>query len=193
MQARVRIVAPMDSASPVRSIRGVSLVELLTVIGIVAILTAIGLPSYQYVTSRNRISGEINGLLGDLQYARAEAIKEGQTVSVCVSNGTTCLPSSAWQSGWMVFSDLNGTGVYVAGPGENILRVQAPFTSTDTFGASNNVQAIIFNREGFAQGLPAGGVLITLDANPPSTASTRCLALTLVGMMTVQTYGGGCL
>ena len=67
--------------------RGVTLFEILVVMGIVAMLMAIGIPSYKYVTNANRISAEINGLLGDLQYARSEAIKEGQTVSVCVSSG----------------------------------------------------------------------------------------------------------
>src|ERR1700735_1178000 len=77
-----------------RASAGITLLEVLTVITIVSILMAIGVPSYQYVTSSNRISGEVNSLLGDLQYARAEAIKEGQTVSVCSSsNSTTTAPT----------------------------------------------------------------------------------------------------
>jgi len=171
--------------------RGLTMLEVVAVMGIVAILVAIGVPSYQYVTSHNRIAAEINGLLGDLQYAREEAIKEGQTVSVCTSNnGTSCLGSTAWQSGWMVFSDLNGTGSFAAG--DTVLRIQATFAGTDTFNASNNVSSITFNREGFAN-LTANGTQITLQPSPTANDATRCLAITMVGMMTVQTYGGTCL
>ena len=68
-----------------KRIAGFTLVELVTVMTIVAVLMALGVPSYQYVTNANRISSEVNGLLGDMQYARSEAIKEGQTVTICSS------------------------------------------------------------------------------------------------------------
>ena len=153
---------------------------------IAAILMAIAIPSYRYVTNANRIAAEVNGLLGDMQYARGEAIKEGQTVTVCVSSdGATCNGATTWQNGWIVFSDLNGD--QTVDVGDTVLRVQSTFTSTDTF-VANNVAAVTFNREGFAAGLGPNGSLITLHALTPSSASTRCLSLTTVGLMTVQTY-----
>lgn len=169
------------------------MIELVTVMSIVAILTMIGIPSYRYVTNTNRIASEDNGLLGDLQFARAEAIKEGQTVSVCVSSdGASCLANNTnWQMGWIVFSDPNGNAA-VDGGTDTVLRVQQPFSGTDTFVASNNAAAISFNREGFATGL-LNGTLITLHAAPVDNSSTRCLSVSLVGLMAVQTYGNnGC-
>src|SRR5580692_1058191 len=65
-----------------RRMAGVSLVELLAVVSIVAILMGIGLSSYKNLTIAYRITGEVNGLLGDMQYARSEAIKQGQNVVV---------------------------------------------------------------------------------------------------------------
>ena len=170
--------------------RGFTMLELVVVMSIVAILMAIAIPSYRYVTNGNRIAAEINGLLGDLQYARAEAVKQGQTVTVCVSsNGTACTGGTSWQKGWIVFSDVNGDQNYTAAA-DTLLRVQATFTSTDTFTANNNLTAVTFNREGFATG--AGGVpagtLISLHASPVNNASTRCLSVTQVGLLTVQTY-----
>ena len=63
---------------------GFTLTELMVVVAIVAILLGIGVPSYRYISNSYRMSAEVNGLLGDLQYARSEAIKEGQTVTTCV-------------------------------------------------------------------------------------------------------------
>ncbi len=167
------------------------MIELLTVITIVAILLTIGTASYRYVTNANRATSEVNGLLGDLQFARAEAIKEGQTVTACVSgDGATCAAGDTnWQDGWIVFSDLNNDQTVDAG--DTVLRVQKPFASfgsLDTLTAGNAVSAITFNREGFA-GNVANGTLITLYTSPANPASTRCLSITTVGLMATATYG----
>jgi type IV fimbrial biogenesis protein FimT len=164
---------------------------MLTVITIVSILMAIGVPSYQYVTSSNRISGEVNSLLGDLQYARAEAIKEGQTVSVCAStNLTTCSGTTTWQNGWIVFSDVNGSGA-VDSPNDQVLRVQRAFSLGDTFNANNGMKFVTFNREGFALNLNNPPITVTLHAAVPSTGSTRCLQITIVGQLTTEAAGTG--
>jgi type IV fimbrial biogenesis protein FimT len=200
MVTRMNLLASNNHPAMARGrerIAGFTLVEMLTVITIAAILMALGVPSYQYVTNANRISSEVNGLLGDMQYARSEAIKEGQTVSVCSSSNSTsgaptCSGSPAWQNGWIVFSDVNGNGAYAPG-GDVILRVQGPFTLTDTFNATPAKNFVTFNREGFALNMGAA-VTITLHAAVPVAASTRCLQITIVGQVTTQRSGqGACL
>jgi type IV fimbrial biogenesis protein FimT len=168
---------------------GFTLVEILITMAVVAILLTIGIPSFRYVTNSNRIAAEINGLLGDMQFARAEAIKEGQPVTVCVStDGATCATNTnTWQSGWIVFSDVNGNATFDAGA-DAWLRIQKTFSSTDTFIATNNVGAVTFNREGYANGI-ANGTLIALHDSTNTTNWTRCLSINLVGMMLSQTYG----
>ncbi len=166
---------------------GFTLLELLMTMAIAAILLTIGIPSFRYVTNSNRIAGEVNGLLGDLQFARSEAIKEGRSITVCVSNDqATCANSTTWNSGWIVWADVNNNN-RVDGS-EVLLRVQTPFTSTDTFNASNNVSTIIFNREGYATGIANGTVIALHDATNTSVW-TRCLAVTLIGQMTTQLAG----
>lgn len=160
---------------------------------IVAVLMAVAVPSYRYITNANRIAAEINGLLGDMQYARAEALKEGQTVTVCVANtgGTGCAGAavSTWQNGWIVFSDANADHTVETASGDTIFRVQAPFTSTDTFVANPASGYVSFNREGFTtSNVAAAGLLISLHAVSATSASTRCLGVTFAGLMTVQTY-----
>lgn len=165
---------------------GFSLTEMLIVIAIVAILMAIAVPSYRYVSNSYRMSSEVNGLLGDLMLARGEAIKEGQTVSVCVSkDGLTCDAGSlTWQEGWIVFQDVNANGT--VDPGETILRVQQAFGGADTFVASNNVSAVTFNREGFATGAAGAAFVsttVTLHDSTANSAWTRCLIVSAVGWM----------
>jgi type IV fimbrial biogenesis protein FimT len=196
MVTRMNLVALQPrpaKASDWKASAGFTLIELLTVMTIVAILFALGIPSFQYVTNSNRISGEVNGLLGDLQYARSEAIKEGQTVTVCTSaNSTTAAPtcsgSSSWQNGWIVFSDPNSNATVDAG--ESILRARRAFSVGDTFTAAPGTSAVTFNREGFALGINAT-VTVTLHAAVPNASSTRCLAITIVGQLTSEGTGTG--
>jgi len=167
---------------------GFTLLELLITMSIAAILLTIAIPSFRYITNSNRIAGEVNGLLGDLQFARAEAVKEGRTVTVCISSdGQTCTGSTAWQDGWIVFSDPTDVGV--RDPGETILRMQSPFSSTDTFNASQGVSVITFNREGYAVGI-ANGTLIALHDITNTTSWTRCLSVNLSGEMATEIYDG---
>jgi hypothetical protein len=49
---------------------------------------------------------------------------------------------------------------------------------------------VSFNREGFTtSNVATAGLQISLHAVTASSASTRCLNITYVGLMTVQTYG----
>jgi len=182
------IYAPKHVRMNIGRMLGFTMTEMLMTIAIAAILTSLAIPSFRYVTNANRIASELNGLLGDLQLARAEAIKEGRTVTVCQStDGATCTNSTSWQGGWIVFSDPTNVGVYDAG--ETYFRIQKPFTGTDTFIASNNVTAITFNREGYAVGM-ANGTLLTLHDSTNTSAWTRCLSINLSGQMTSELQDG---
>jgi type IV fimbrial biogenesis protein FimT len=170
---------------------GFTLTELMVTVAIVAILLAIGVPSYRYVTNSNRMSAEVNSLLGDLQYARAEAIREGQTVSVCVSSdGVTCSGANNWQNGWIVFPDPAGGGS--ADVPASVLRVAGAFAGAtpDTFTPSNPISSVTFNRDGFAQA--AGNAAFTpttftLHEKTASITWTRCLLISVVGLIQTET------
>jgi len=173
------------------ALRGFTLLEIMVVIAIIGILMAISMPFYKDMVNPSRIAAEMNLMVGTLQYARAEAIKQGQPITVCISlNGTTCSTTGTnWDRGWIVFSDTNANAV--VNTGEGLLKVQAAFMSSDTFVAGNNVRSITFNREGFALGLPANPVTIKLHDAANTSKWSRCLAISLVGQMTTQKAGTG--
>jgi type IV fimbrial biogenesis protein FimT len=171
---------------------GVTLIELLVVVVLAAILMSIGVPSYKYVTNSNRMASEINSLLGDLQYARSEAAREGQKVTVCVAQSTSpTSPSCAvsgtatWQNGWIIFADVNNDGI-IDTTKDAVLRIQNAFSSSDTLVANPAISTITFNRDGFAH-LGNATTVITLNDSVPDTTYARCLYITQAGMMTTTT------
>src|SRR5215469_5619127 len=168
--------------------RGFTLTELLVVTAIVAVLLGIGVPSYRYITNSYRMSSEVNGLLGDLQFARSEAIKEGQMVTACVSrDGATCdVGSTTWQEGWIVFQDVNND--QTVDPGDTVLHVQTTFSGTDTFTAANGVSSVTFNREGFATAAAGfAGTTVTLHDAGANAQWTRCLFVSPIGLVATET------
>jgi type IV fimbrial biogenesis protein FimT len=86
---------------------GFTLVEMMVTIAIVAILIAISVPSYHSFIINTRMNAEINSLESALSMARSEAIKRGQTISVCPASSptattSTCDMGTDWSSGWVI-------------------------------------------------------------------------------------------
>ena len=122
--------------------QGFNLLELLTAIAILGVVTAIAVPSFQSISINNNLSTETNDLVSSLRFARSEAAKQGQNVTVCSANAglTACSGAADWSTGWLVVDT-----------GANVLHVREALTSTtatetDILGATGS---IVFNRNGF--------------------------------------------
>nr|WP_213952708.1 MULTISPECIES: GspH/FimT family pseudopilin [unclassified Variovorax] len=179
----------------VRRLRGVTAVELMVVLAVVAILATVAAPSFIDLTQRNRVATEVNGFVGDLQFARAEAIRRGETVTVCATSATNTAVcggnNTPWQNGWLIFNNGNASNITID-TGETVMRRQAKWSGTDTFTASGGLGAITYSRDGFALNLPGGTVQLTLNTSPVNAKATRCVTLNLAGRQQVLTAGGTC-
>jgi type IV fimbrial biogenesis protein FimT len=84
-----------------RSMRGFTLLELLTVIAIAAILAAVAIPSFTKVIATQRLKSAASNIQVSLLTARSEGIK--RNVNVCVStSNSTCTGTGDWTQGWYV-------------------------------------------------------------------------------------------
>ena len=183
----------MSERLPKRRNFGYTMLELVMVIAIVAILATIAMPGFKYVTTSNRIASEVNGLLGDMQFARSEAVKEGQSVTVCIAanaNLNSCAGAAGgnWALGWIVFLDTNNNQQVDAG--EAVIRAQPAFSGTDTFVAGSAAfNSVTFNRLGYA---PTGVTTnISLHDSTANPSWTRCLAVNPIGSTVTEraTFG----
>lgn len=106
--------------------QGFSLVELMVAITILGVLLAIALPGFQSFVTSNRLTAQINELVGDLSFARNQAGTRGLNVSVCIAaSSTTCQSSGTdWAAGRLIYADFNGNGSIDASNNEILKYVQ---------------------------------------------------------------------
>ncbi|MBQ0712212.1 MAG: GspH/FimT family pseudopilin [Porticoccus sp.] len=91
--------------------KGFTLVELLITIALVAVISALAIPSFQTLIKKHKISLEAQRVLTTLHFTRMEAIKRNSLVSLCPSSdGLACSPDLSWMDGWIVFSDRGKRG-----------------------------------------------------------------------------------
>src|SRR5450830_1661020 len=167
---------------------GLTAIELMMVMAIAAVLIAIVVPSFRSAVQTATTTREINAFVGDLGFARAEAIKEGVPMTMCAStNGTTCSGANNWQTGWIIYPNPGLTSKTIVP-----LRKQGAFTSTDTFKADNaNTFAINFSIEGFTMSLLANPVTFILQTAPVTASLTKCVAINIAGRHVNQKSGTG--
>lgn len=113
-----------------RHARGFTLIEMIVTLAVLAIAVAIAIPSFttQIRNNQSRALGEEFGAA--LSFARSEAVKRGQLVSICASDAAQTNCANDWTNGWLVFVDgaaLPGaTAPVINAPATDILRIWEP-------------------------------------------------------------------
>ena len=172
---------------------GVTLVELMVTLAIVAVGAAVAVPSFKGMIADTRVSAQANDLLVSLKYTRSEAVKRNARVTMCkkASDNTCAVTATAtagWQGGWLVFVD--GGAVGTLDGADTILRVQGPLsvsTLTGDGGVTNYVSYLGSGQTSAAGGGTQVGTFSLCD--PLATARRKKIAVTQgsgwVGVTTV--------
>lgn len=101
-------------------VRGFTLVELLVTLAVAAILLSVAAPNFRDAIQDSRQDSCIYDLIGAMQYARSEAIKQSSRISVCaLADDGSC--GSNWNNSWQVFVDT-GTTIGAIDADETVLR-----------------------------------------------------------------------
>lgn len=135
---------------------GFTLVEFIMVLVIAAMLAVMSVPMSHMLES-NRASEVAYEFMATLNFARSEAIKRGNRITVCrTMAGNRCdeiadiNKQKVWDAGWMVFSDINGNGQFNTGQDE-ILRVHGALPNGYTLRSNSRVR-VTYKATGISPG-----------------------------------------
>jgi len=163
---------------------GLTLLELLLVLAMMAVLTALAAPSFRSLWVQRSVSLAAEALLGDLRYARSEALKRARPVLVCQSsNGASCTrDSAAWAAGWLVFVDSNGNAqlddASDDGPAETQLRLQAALPALASIVSNVSIgHSITYQATGSAKSAAQTIVFTPAGREAPDRIRALCISL----------------
>jgi len=116
--------------------RGFTIPELMITLGIVAIVMSTAVPAIGTTIKNSRLATHLNSVVGDIHYARSEAVKRDTRVIMCRSpnpNATvpTCGGSTKiWTDGYIIFADdgNNTNDVYNDGVDTLLRRGQKAYS-----------------------------------------------------------------
>ncbi|MEZ5536596.1 MAG: GspH/FimT family pseudopilin [Thiolinea sp.] len=122
---------------------GISLVEILVTLAIIAVLASVAAPNLQSLIEKNKVHSTMDEFANSLYRVRSEAAKRGFHVSMCASNAakTDCDNSVAtdfsdgFTNGWIIFTDYDANGE---------LGAYNLFFDTTGDGAANATEEILF-------------------------------------------------
>ncbi|RAU17224.1 hypothetical protein DN062_13725 [Nitrincola tibetensis] len=80
--------------------QGLTLIELMVSIMVLAILVTIALPNYQLFVVSNRVSSQINEINAAISLARSEAIKRNSSFSFCKADSEAASACSSVAGSW---------------------------------------------------------------------------------------------
>ena len=176
--------------------RGVTLLELVVVIAIVAIFATMAVPSLTTFVRDNQLTSARMQLVSDLNLARGEAIKRNTRVLVCSGDAITagnCINGADWAvTGWVLCYDASpqdGQCDIPTATDSNPFAVRAPLrASVNAKGLQVNAPAapMYFNPIGSQGVAGAAQVNFNLSGNWSGYAGTRTVTVAPTGNITSQ-------
>lgn len=87
---------------------GITLLNIITALAIMAVGLAITAPNVVQMVAKNRFEAQANDFIISLNLTRSEAIKRNINVTMCPStNGSSCAAAGNWNRGWIILDANN--------------------------------------------------------------------------------------
>jgi type IV fimbrial biogenesis protein FimT len=161
---------------------GVTMLELMITLAIVAILAALAAPSFSNFVADVRQSSMMGELSSDIHLARSEAIKRNARVLICpLGAGNTCGNGTNWGIGWVVCYDVDEDGLCDATVGNDANPVKVHVALTGPVTLTGPDAPLYFRAVGTASTLAS--FLLTSTSGGTGVA-TRVTTVTPAGSVT---------
>lgn len=179
------IFATQHAVSTAGPARGVTLIELMVGVAVLAVLLTLGLPSFQDQLASWRRDSAIQAFTNHVQIARTTALRTSRPVVMCTSSdGQGCDNTAStgdWRQTWLVFVDTNGNGGLDAG--DRLVAVRAPQSGLDQMAGNAARGRLAFRPSGL---LASGSTTITVVASSANdNVSPIAIRVNTVGRVSV--------
>ncbi|HRK56221.1 MAG TPA: GspH/FimT family pseudopilin [Burkholderiaceae bacterium] len=122
---------------PGQASRGFTVFELLAVMAIAGVFVAMGVPMLSSFMQSSQVRATATELVGDLQFARSEAVKRNGTVALIPVN-----PGS-WTSGWRVYAGADATAPVLRARLRNAGQIQITSAANSfVFSPNGRIEAL---------------------------------------------------
>ena len=190
---------PARATLPRRSLprdAGVTLIELMTVVTVLAILSTLAAPSMRDFLIRNRTAAISNEFVATVLRARSEAVSRNSCVTVCSStladSPPQCTATANWQAGWVAFANPGcNAALDVPASGDDVFVRAGPFDASYTLSSNGtNATKLMFSPSGNARAGDAGR--FDLQYLSETRSSNRGICLSALGRTRLIDLGGTC-
>lgn len=172
--------------------QGLTLIELMVTMAVLAVIAAVAIPNFNIMMANNRALTLGEDVATALNFARTEAVKRGERVSLCGStDGAAC--DGSFADGWLVVVDSAASDDAAAVTVDSVLRQwKAPGTNESVAATQggNAVTFIRFTRKGMLGRSANGPVTITASASNCTTA--RDVTVGAAGLLNLAQSTTGC-
>lgn len=185
---------PVDRPAPHRHCRGLTLIELMVGLAVMALTLAIAAPQFKRWGGSTRVSTQAADLERALAYARSASQLRGVRVTVCrtaapLATSPGCDASASWSQGWIIFVDnvhVAGNQAGVIDGSDTVLRIGEAVTGN--IGTVGNVGAwVAYTPQGLVRTIagpvnggfsvctaPDGRVITLSPVGPVTTVTQAC-------------------
>ncbi|BDU20484.1 hypothetical protein DYGSA30_19410 [Dyella sp. GSA-30] len=136
---------------------GMTTVEMVVALAVMAVLTCAAIPSFAALVSRERLTAAQTELMTSLRYAREQASRSGRRTIVCPSrDGQHCEVTVQWEDGWIAGYAERDAGTH---------RIQGePWHASSghanlSIASSQGRRSVVFRATGYASGSNIGILL----------------------------------
>jgi type IV fimbrial biogenesis protein FimT len=175
--------------------RGFTLIELMVTIALLAIIMSLAVPSFQQTIASTKLTSTSTDLYSSLLQARADAISQGERMTVCKSSdGSSCIvgTTTTWSVGWITFVDSTRTVNPTVDAGETVTYiVQATDPAITVSGDGSLVNYVSFSADGKSKQISGGFQSGTIRICSSSSALSddrraRDLGINIAGRITIS-------
>lgn len=180
---RARVVDAGNAG--MRRARGLTLIELMTTLTVLAISLSLAGPAFTSFIRSNRLQAAQSELISSLTLARSEAARKGKPVGV---EALRPLGEGGFTQGWRVWVDANGNGIYDDVAGEEVLREVPARGGALAITPTPDVREVVFAPSGF---LVAGTAVTFCLLGQPQSGKGFRVVLAPVGLTDVSPVAEG--